>query len=214
MTTRVIKSQKGDSQPSTPAAPATAPRFSGARVIEGEIYQAQKTAQEIRAKGEQDRKARLIEGKRQAALVQEETMSKAAAEAFAKAANEAIAIFQRRAKVYEDAAADIRVIALEIVQKILGTIQKLPPNQIDDVLKEGIKQLRARRCLRLQMCKEQKDKFSQNEQSLFGKITALPDFKIEEVADVKPGFIRVVTDVGSALCEEADAIKSLTKVLA
>ncbi len=205
---RVIKRQtKTDLTAVTPS--KTVPRSSGERVIEKDTYKAQIRVREILQEGNEKIKDRRLEGKKLALQAEEEAMTKGAVEAFAKASSEAIDIFKKRSARYKEAQEDIKVLALEIVTKILGNTLKLPDEQIDQIIEAGIGKLQGHRRLKLQFPSKRLQELTEQKEPAIHRVQNEPDFQLEEVTDVKEGFLRVVTDIGSMLCTEKQALAVL-----
>jgi flagellar biosynthesis/type III secretory pathway protein FliH len=208
---RVIKGQKSDTP--EPKVIVAAPKVvGGGRVIERDVYRAQQEAREIVKQGELDKKKRLAEGKRQANQAREEAMAKGAADAFAEAAKEAIVIFKNRANRYADVESDIHVLADEITLKVLGSAPSLKTTDVDAIVKAGVNRLRARRRLKLQFSPGRLAQLKVEQADVLSRVAAEPDFDLEDASDVNPGFVRVVTDVGGALCDESAAVSTLSQV--
>lgn len=213
---RVIKS-KGTTEKiaSTPIVMPTSAETlaSGGRVIEREVYQAQRMAQEIIEEGEKEQKKRLSDGKKQAAVTKEEAMASGAASAFEEVATDALMAFKQRAARYLDVQNDLRTLSVEIAQKVVGGPLTLSSTAIDKTVKQGIDKIRSRRRIKLQVCKEEMQRLQNTYDATIKAVQKLPDIVFEEVDDVKPGFVRVVVDVGSALCNSDKALSSLSQII-
>lgn len=183
------------------------------KVIEREVYQAKQDAEHILKRAEEERQRLLADGKRRAAQAREEAMARGASEAFASAAAEALTAFRRRAERYAEAADDIRVLALEVVKKVLGNHPDLGPNDVDKILQKGMAQLRARRRLRLQVSGRRLGELGSERPNLMKALQSEPDLLVEGVDDVGLGFARVVTEVGGALCAEETALDALSRAV-
>jgi flagellar biosynthesis/type III secretory pathway protein FliH len=181
----------------------------GKRVIEKEVFRAQQEAAEIVAKAEKEKERILAEGRQRAARAREEAQSEGAAEAFAKAAEEALLAFRHRAERYGEAANDVRVLAVEVVRKVLGSSPKLTDAQIDEFIARGLARLRARRKLRVQVSEERRSALERERPLLMARLRDEPDLVIEATDDVSKGFARVVTEIGGALCQEQAALDQL-----
>lgn len=181
----------------------------GRKVLEREVYQAQNEAKQILDEAADKREKLLADAKRHAAQAREEAMSKGAAEAFAQAASEALLAFRRRAQRYAEASDDIRTLALEIAKKVLGVDPALPTARVDEIMKKGMAQLRARRRLRVQVPASRLESLADERPKLMRALKDEPDLVVEPADDVNPGFARVVTEIGGALCAEATALDSL-----
>jgi flagellar biosynthesis/type III secretory pathway protein FliH len=208
---RVIKAGAGQK----PARPATRVIVdAGAKkVIEREVYQAKQDAEHILMRAEQARQEIIAEGKKQAAQAREEAMARGAAEAFAAAATEALTAFRKRAERYGEAADDIRVLALEVVKKILGGDPDLGQADVERIMQRGMAQLRARRRLRLQVSERRLGELAHERPNLMKALQNEPDLVVEAVDDVNVGFARVVTEVGGALCAEQTALDALSEAV-
>lgn len=204
---RVIKGTRDGAQKRAPA------QAGGRKVIAREVYNAQRKAQEIAAAAEAERAQRLVEGKRQADQMREEAMAEGAAEAFAQAATEAIEVFRRRAARYSEAAEDVRVLAMEVVRRLIGRDVPLDADTIDRIVFEGIAALRAHRKLRLQVAPARLAALSTERPALLAALDAEPDLLLEDASDVNAGYARVVTEIGGALCAEDTALDLLTDAL-
>jgi flagellar biosynthesis/type III secretory pathway protein FliH len=202
---RVIKADPQEK----PAAPKR--RAERKPVIAKEVYKAQQRAQEIDAVYAEKREEILAEGRQQAAQAREEAQTTGAEEAFAQAASEALASFRARAARYGEAGDDIKVLALEVVRKIFGSASRLGDEDIDRILLDGLDELRGRRKLRVQVPAERLEALATERPVLLDALNAEPDLLVEAVDDVSPGFARVVTEVGGALCTEQSALDQLAE---
>ena len=146
---RVIKGGQSDKRVAPRANPTRL--AAGRKVIDRDLYRAQQIASEIVLEAEAERDAIVAEGKRKAAKAREEASTLAAEEAFAMAAQEALIAFRRRAERYGEAADDIRTLAHEVARRIVGAELTLTLDDIDDMVHEGMRKLRARRKLRVQI---------------------------------------------------------------
>lgn len=214
---RVIKAGDGN----LPGENALAPRRSPARigqsgrpVIEKVVFRAQQEAADRLAAAEEKREKILLEGRQKAHQAREEAQVGGAEEAFAEAAKEAILAFKHRAERYAEAASDIEILALEVVKKILGQSPALSSEQINAVLHAGLMRLRARRRLRIQVPKTRLEALKNERTLLIAALEKEPDLLLEAQADVNPGFARVVTEAGAALCAESAALDLLSEALA
>lgn len=210
---RVIKGggAGGAGGPKAPRPPTRVVVDPGARrVIGRDVFQAKQDAEHILKRAEQERQAIVAEGKKMAARAREESASRGAAEAFAAAAAEALTAFRKRAERYAEASDDVRVLALEVVKKVLGTEPDLGPAQVDKILQRGMAQLRARRRLRLQVSHKRLGELASERPNLMKALQSEPDLVVEGVDDVSTGFARVVTEIGGALCAEETALDALS----
>ena len=201
---KVIKGQKPtleNAKPADLAIPKT-----GGRIIERDVFRAQQQAAEILKNGEAARKQKVLEGKRHAAQAKEEAMVRGALEAFAVCAKEAILMFRRRAKRCADAEGSIKTLAKELVEKILGAPPTVSGEQVDQIYQRGLSKLLAQRKLKLQIGQGRLSALTDANRDLFSKLTTEPDLEVEEATDLRPGFVRIVTDVGSAMCAEQVAL--------
>lgn len=207
---RVIKAGQGAPKPR----PQSAPIGPGKKkVIEKEVYKARQEAADILAEAEQEQQQILQEGQQRAHQAHEEAMLEAAEEAFAEAAKEALAAFRARAERYDEAADDIRVLAFELAKKVLGNKVGLDDGQIDDVIREGMHDLRAKRTLRMQLPQERVDALQMERPRLMAALSREPDLMVIAAPDVSEGFCRVVIEPGAALCTEQEALDLLTDAL-
>ncbi len=209
---RVIKAGGHSSQRPARAPPRIADQ-SGKKVIERAVYQAKQDAAHILKRAEEARTRLLADGKRKASQAREEAMARGASEAFAAAASEALAAFRRRAERYAEAADDIRVLALEVVKKLLGTDPDLGQRDVDRILQRGMAQLRARRRLRVQVSPQRLQALASERPNLMKALQSEPDLVMESTDDVGLGFARVVTEIGGALCAEETALDALAEAV-
>lgn len=207
---RVIK---GGQAPSPRRALPKLKSAAGKKVIEKELYRAQQVAEQIMADAEAERARMLQAAKQQAAQAREEASAEGAEEAFAQAAQEALQSFRLRAERYAEAADDIRILALEVVSKIMNADLELDPREVDAIIKRGMDRLRARRKLRIQVSAARKAALVGQRPILLQRLEDEPDLVVEAAPDVGPGFARVVTEVGGALCAEQTAFDSLAEAL-
>lgn len=205
---RVIKAGAGQkaARPATRVHVDAGPK----RVIARDVYQAKQDAEHILMRAEQERQALIVDGKKQAARAREEAMARGASEAFAAAASEALTAFRKRAERYAEASDDVRVLALEVVKKVLGAEADLSPTVVDKLLQRGMAQLRARRRLRLQVSHKRLGELASERPNLMKALQSEPDLVVEGVDDVSTGFARVVTEIGGALCAEDTALDALS----
>lgn len=211
---RVIKAGGGNEAQPERAVPRHVVAQSGKRpVIEKDLYEAQLRAAEIRKAAEREREHVLEEGKRRAARLREEAQSEGAAEAFAAAAAETLAAFRRRAERFGEASDDVRVLAREVVRKVLGVPTQLAQERVESILSDGMKQLRARRKLRVQLSGARLSALAHERPTLLGALQSEPDIVLEAVGDVSAGYCRIVTEVGGALCSEKTALETLAEGL-
>lgn len=205
---RVIKAGgQGGQRPAR--APARIADQSGKKVIERAVYQAKQDAAHILKRADEARAKLLADGKKKASQAHEEAMARGASEAFAAAAAEALSAFRRRAERYAEAADDIRVLALEVVKKLLGTDPDLGQRDVERILQRGMAQLRARRRLRVQVSPRRLDALASERPNLMKAVAGEPDLMMEPTDDVGLGFARVVTEIGGALCAEETALDAL-----
>lgn len=210
---RVIKAGGQGAQRPARAPGRVVVETGGKKVIERAVYQARQDAAHILKRADEERQKRLAEGKRKAAQAREEAMSRGASEAFAAAAAEALLAFRRRAERYAEAAEDIRVLAIEVVKKILGADPDLGARDIDKILQRGLAQLRARRRLRVQVSQRRLGELAVERPNLMKALQNEPDLVMEATDDVNTGFARVVTEIGGALCAEETALDALSQAV-
>jgi len=205
---RVIKAGAG-AQTARPARPATRvlAQADVKKVIEKEMYLAKQEAEELLKRAEDERRTLLAEGKQQAAQAREQAMTLGASQAFAAAAEEALRAFRSRADRYDEAADDIRILAIEIATKLLGTAPDLGGGDIDRILHHGLAQLR------VLVPPGRRAQLQHERPNLMKAVEAQPDVLVEEAADVGLGFARVVTEVGGALCAEDSAMEALAQAV-
>ena len=186
---------------------------SGRPVIEKVVFRAQQEAADKRVAAEEKRDRILAEGRQKAHQAREEAQVGGAAEAFAEAAKEAILAFRHRAERYGEAASDIEILALEVVKKVLGQTPALSNEQVQEVLHAGLTRLRARRRLRIQIPESRLEELKTERSVLISALEKEPDLLLEAQLDVNPGFARVFTEAGAALCAESDALDLLAEAL-
>jgi flagellar biosynthesis/type III secretory pathway protein FliH len=211
---RVIKAGAG-AQTARPARPATRvlAQADVKKVIEKEMYLAKQEAEELLKRAEDERRTLLAEGKQQSAQAREQAMTLGASQAFAAAAEEALRAFRARADRYDEASDDIRILAIEIATKLLGTAPDLGGGDIDRILHHGLAQLRAKRKVRVLVPPGRRAQLQDERPNLMKAVEAQPDVLVEEAADVGLGFARVVTEVGGALCAEDSAMEALAQAV-
>jgi hypothetical protein len=121
--------------------------------------------------------------------------------------------FRRRADRYGEAADDIRILAVEIARKLLGTEPDLAQNDIDRIVAGGLSKLRAKRKLRVLVAVGRRASLQYERPNLIKAVDAEPDLLLEEAGDVGVGYARVVTEVGGALCAEDSALEALAEAV-
>jgi flagellar biosynthesis/type III secretory pathway protein FliH len=206
---RVIKGgAAGGARPARPAARVLA-QADQKKVIDRALYVARQEAEELLRAADDERKAILAEGRRLAAQAREEAMVRGASESFARAAEEALEAFRKRGDRYSAAADDIRILALEIVRKVLGAEPDIAGKDVEKILDRGLAHLRARRRLRVQLPTGRPEELRFERPNLMKAVAAQPDLVVEEADDVRLGFARVVTEVGGALCAEQSALDAV-----
>ncbi len=168
-------------------------------IIKREAYEEDQEVQKLQTQTEEQHQQILTTAKEQAVGAKEQAMQAGADQAFAEAAAMAIDIFKTRAKLCLDLEAPMQQLVSEIVQKILGGPLSLDKVKQDSAIRAGISKMRSRRKLKIQLAQP-------NEFSFLGK---LPDFEVEAASDVPQGFVRVVTEVGSALWAQDAAFTAL-----
>lgn len=211
---RVIKAGAGQAG-ARPARPATRvlAQADVKKVIEKELFLAKQEAEELLKRAEEERRQILAEGKQLAARAREEAMTRGASQAFAAAAEEALSAFRSRADRYDEAADDIRILAVEIAARVLGAPPDLARPEIERILKKGLEQLRARRKVRVLVSPGRRAQLGFERPNLMKAVDAQPDVLVEEAGDVGLGFARVVTEVGGALCAEDSAMEALAQAV-
>jgi flagellar biosynthesis/type III secretory pathway protein FliH len=211
---RVIKAGAGQAG-ARPARPATRvlAQADVKKVIDKELFLAKQEAEELLKRAEDERRQILAEGRLLAARTREEAMTRGASQAFATAAEEALSAFRARADRYDEAADDIRILAIEIATRVLGTTPDLARPEIERILTKGLEQLRARRKVRVLVSPDRRAELGFERPNLMKAVDAQPDVLVEESADVGPGFARVVTEVGGALCAEDSAMEALAQAV-
>lgn len=179
---------KGTEKP-TPPAPKSI-------ILKGSVFKEQQDIKALYKQAEEDRKKIIAEAKHQATLAKEQAMTDGANQAFAQAATLALSIFSDRAKYCQDLKNPLQRLATEIAQKILGGLLALDVTKQNALIDTGIEKIRSRRKLKIQLTHPE----------LLAAIHKLPDFEVEAVHDLPEGFLRIVTEVGSALWNEQEAI--------
>ena len=210
---RVIKGGGQSHRVPTRAISPGVARASDRRVIDKEVYRAKQKAKQIIEEAREKAAAIEAEGKKAAAQAREEAQADGAKEAFAEAAMEALLSFRSRAARYAEAAEDIRALALEVVRKVMGNKFRLSDEVVDGAVEQGLKALRARRTLRVQIPHERVVALQGERPILLARLRDEPDLLIEAIDDVNPGFARIVTEVGGALCSEQTALDALAEAL-
>ncbi len=211
---RVIKAGAGQAG-ARPAHPTTRvlAQADAKKVIEKELFFARQEAEELLKRTEDERRRILADGKQQAAQAREQAMTLGASQAFAAAAQEALSAFRARAERYDEAADDIRVLALEIATKVLGAPPDLARPEVERIVKKGLEQLRARRKVRILVSLHRRAELALERPNLMKAVDAQPDVLVDEADDVGVGFARVVTEVGGALCAEEAALEALAQAV-
>ncbi len=212
---RVIKGRKGsDDATATQRASLVAKTLGGkARIIDKEVVHAQLQAAQLIKDGEHEKKRVLFLGRQKVAKAKEESMSKAATQAFAEVTKRILRIFLDRAQEYQNHAEDIRSLVQEIVKKILGVEPKMPASEIDELINNGMNLLRARRKLKLIFAKDALKKIEKDGGEFITQLQKMPEFELSEDAEINSGLMRVVSDVGSAMCAQDEVIEFLRKEL-
>lgn len=206
---RVIKGQKDIAAP--PKVIVAEPKqVTGGRVIDRDVYRAGINAKQIISDGENKRKQLLAEGLHKIDLASEEAISHGATTAIAEAAKKAVLIFFNKAKRNDDIREDLHILVLEMVKKISGTKPLLEDNRYKEIIERGLDAIINHRKIKLQFTKDSFVHFPADIIKLLDKVKLKSDFIVEEAADVPSGYVRVVTDVGSVLCEEKAAFDALS----
>ena len=183
------------------------------KVIDKALYVARQEAEELLRNADDERRAILAEGKRLAAQAREEAMVRGASASFARAAEEALEAFRKRADRYGEAADDIRTLANEIVRKVLGADPDIAAKDVERIVERGLAQLRARRRVRILLPTGRRDELVYERPNLMKAVASQPDLVIEDADDVRLGFARVVTEVGGALCAEESALDAVARAV-
>src|SRR5688572_8704226 len=208
---RVIKGGGGAGGQKPPRPPTRVVVDAGSKKVIGrDVFQAKQDAEHILKRAEQERQQLIADGKKMAARAKEEAAARGASEAFAAAAAEALTAFRKRAERYGEASDDVRVLAMEVVKKVLGNEPDLGPTQVERILSKGMAQLRTRRRLRLQVSHKRLGELASERPNLMKALQSEPDLVVEGVDDVSTGFARVVTEIGGALCAEETALDALS----
>jgi flagellar biosynthesis/type III secretory pathway protein FliH len=211
---RVIKGGGGAGGQKPPRPPTRVVVDHGLKKVIGrDVFQAKQDAEHILKRAEQERQSIIADGKKMAARAKEEAAARGASEAFAAAAAEALTAFRKRAERYGEASDDVRVLALEVVKKVLGNEPDLGPTHVERILSKGMAQLRARRRLRLQVSHKRLGELASERPNLMKALQSEPDLVVEGVDDVSTGFARVVTEIGGALCAEETALDALSQAV-
>ena len=207
---RIIKGPK-DSEASKSKSPTIEPYkyAEGGRVIEKDVYKAQLLARDILKEGELSRRKKLADARRIVAQAREEALSSGAVEAFNETAKNAILIFSERISYLSSVLEDVRVLAVEIAEKVLGGHMRLDQNEQNQLIANGINKMRMKRKLAIQCSSGSLTALQTKAPSLMKRIEQEPDIDLEETSDIKPGHFRIVTDVGAALCDESAVLSAL-----
>ncbi len=168
-------------------------------IIKREAYEEDQEVQKLQTETEKQHQQILSTAKDQAVSAKEQAMQAGADQAFAEAAAMAVDIFKTRAKLCLDLASPMEQLVSEIVQKILGAPLSLEKAKQDTGIRAGITKMRSRRKLKIQLAQADELNF----------LAQLPDFEVEAASDVPDGFVRVVTEVGSALWGKDAALIAL-----
>lgn len=205
---RVIKGQKGsDSKP--PIRFVAQKNQAGARVIERETYQARQQAALILKDGENQKKHRLAQGRQAIAKVREEVMASAAREAFAGIVQSVLRLFLERVNQYQSYDGVMVPIVQEVVQKVLGTLPKIDPEELKDRIAEKIKQVRLRRHVDLLISKGALEQLKKTHSDLFRYLENIPEIRFVEDEEIKSGFVRMALDIGHVMCEQDPIVQFL-----
>lgn len=172
-------------------------------IIKGSFYQEMQEIVVLNAQTEQEHKKIIAKGKEQAHLAKEQALVEGANQAFSEAAEQALLIFAERTQYCLELKEPLKRLCDEISQKILGGKLTLPDSEQEKILQAAIQKIRSRHKLKIQAA-------SLGE---LDKLKALPDFEIEIATDLPAGFLRVVTEAGSALWEEKIAIPKILSAL-
>lgn len=172
-------------------------------IIKGSVYQEMQEILVLNAQTEQEHKKIIADGKQQAHLAKEQALVEGANQAFAEAAEQALMIFVERTQYCLELKEPLKRLCDEISQKILGGKLTLPEAEQEKILQAAIQKIRSRHKLKIQAATLGE----------LDKLKALPDFEIETAADLPAGFLRVVTEAGSALWEEKTAIPNILHAL-
>lgn len=179
------------------------PKPKKSAIIKGNLYQELQEVTLLKTQTETERRKIISDAKQQAHLAKEQAMVKGANQAFSEAAEQALQIFIERIHSCTALKDPLKRLCDEISQKILGGKLSLPEPEQDKILEAAIHKIRARRKLKIQA-------------AVLGeleKLKNLPDFDIETATDLPVGFLRISTEVGSALWEEKTAIPQILQVL-
>ncbi|MBL4817703.1 MAG: hypothetical protein JKY15_00540 [Deltaproteobacteria bacterium] len=168
-------------------------------ILKGSVYEEQQQIKALEAETEAQRRQIISDAKVQASHAQEEALVQGANQAFAEASEQAVQIFQDRAQYCSELKEPMKRLAQEIAKKILGASSALPDQQQDELVNQGIQKMRIRRKLKIQLA----------DPSQLEALTKLPDFEIEADNEVTQGFVRIVTEVGSSLWDENQAVPKL-----
>ncbi|MEI6790280.1 MAG: hypothetical protein WCK42_03765 [Myxococcaceae bacterium] len=172
-------------------------------IIKGSVYQEMQEIVVLNAQTEQEHKKIIAKGKEQAHLAKEQALVEGANQAFSEAAEQTLIIFAERTQYCLELKEPLKRLCDEISQKILGGKLTLSDSEQEKILQAAIQKIRSRHKLKIQAA-------SLGE---LDKLKALPDFEIEIATDLPAGFLRVVTEAGSALWEEKIAIPKILSAL-
>jgi hypothetical protein len=173
-----------------------------ARIIEGEIYKAHLLAKEILDAGAHQRELKMQEAQNLARQIEQEAVLEGTQAAYDEVVKESIVIFKERHRALLDSENELRSLSGEIAQKILGEAPKLVQERQQGFIATAVREIARKRRLCFQFP--------------LGRISSLDlcrdaGIDFEEVCDVEPGQVRVVTDIGALLCSEQMVISSLPK---
>lgn len=168
-------------------------------IIKREAWEEQQGVQKLEADTQQQRAQIIAAAKEQATLAKEQAMQAGEVGAFAEAAHVAVNMFIDRAKLCLDLKSAMERLVSEIAQKILGAPLSLDQSKQSAVINQGIAKMRSRHKLKIQLAHPEQ----------LASIAQMPDFEIEAASDVPKNLVRVVTEVGSALWAESEALAVL-----
>lgn len=170
------------------------------RVIEGEVYDARIRARQIVSEGETLREAKLKEARNKAVLIEKESALKAISESSTAALHTIIQIFEERHSKLVSAKPEIRELALEIAQKVLGMPTQISDDLQERILDRALDQMRATKKLRIRGATRTLAQFRDAALRL--------GFELEDLCDAQEEHVSVITEFGSIECPVSVVIRA------
>lgn len=178
------------------------PRPPQSPILKAAVYEELQSIKTLKAQTEAEHKKIITEAKKEAHAAREQALIEGANQAFAEAAEQAVFIFSERIQTCMALKGQLQELCNEISQKILGGKLTLPPAEQDKILEAALFKIRARHKLKIQMANT----------TPLEKMKSLPDFEVEAAHDLPSGFLRIITEAGSALWEEQLAVPQILSV--